>query len=158
MRLQSVLEPGERRAVEVVRRLVEQHHLGRRGDQTGQHEPGLLTAGQAAEPPVVPEAAQPQTVQGLVHPGVRLIAAARLEGGEQIAVCGERVGGAAAELRLQLAQPALHGTHLGQSRVDGVADRVVPGQLGCLAEMPQAPVGHGHDGAVIRRLGPGQQP
>ncbi|CAM5704445.1 hypothetical protein SANTM175S_04633 [Streptomyces antimycoticus] len=89
-------------------------------------------------------------MQGLLHPGVRLIAAAGLEGGQQIAVRGERTGGAAAEIRLQLAQPALHGAHLGECGVHRVAHRVVRGQLGRLAEVTDAAVGHRHHGAVVR--------
>ncbi|GDY57185.1 hypothetical protein SVIO_078080 [Streptomyces violaceusniger] len=150
MRPQRLLQPAERRAVEVVRRLVQQHHLGGGRDQTGEPEPGLLTARQTAEPPLVPDAAEPQAVQGLLHPGIRLIAAAGLERGEQIAVRGEHVGGAATEIRLQLAQPALHGAHLGEGGVHRVAHRVVRRQLGGLAEVADTAVGHRHHGAVVR--------
>ena len=39
-----VLQPARGVDVEVVARLVEQHHVGRRQQQLGQHEPALLAA------------------------------------------------------------------------------------------------------------------
>ena len=89
---QEALEPLEALAVEVVRRLVEQQHLGVAEQRRGQQRPGLLASGQALERRVARQVLDGQAPAGLLGPGLRGPAAGRLDALERVRVGLERVG------------------------------------------------------------------
>lgn len=73
----------------MVGRFVEQQQFGVRGQDAGERQPGLLTAGERAEQPAAGHTGQPQAVHGRVHPRVGTVAVALLVRGQQVAVSCE---------------------------------------------------------------------
>ncbi len=131
---QALFEPGQRRLVEVVGRLVEQQHARRGGQHAGQAQPRLLAAGQARQAPVAAHVGEAETVEGPLDAGVGLVAAAQLVSRHELPVFVHDLVG---ERRLQLAHPALHRAQVGERGVDGLLDRVIRRQAEGLPEVAE---------------------
>jgi hypothetical protein len=117
---QPFLQPPHGLEVQVVGGFVEQEQFGPRGEDARQCETGLLTARQGPERPVPGEPAHAEPVQRGVHAGVRLVPAALLVGGQQVAVRVELLGCRVGETGLGLPDPPLQGAQVGEGGVDGV--------------------------------------
>lgn len=155
---QVLLQPGQGVVVEVVGRLVQQQHLGTRRQQRGQPQPGLLPTGQPADGAIAVHQPETETAQGALHPGVGVVAAARLEGGGELAVLGHHRLVAVGHRGFQAAQSLLEGAQFAQRPVDDVLHRPLRRQLLVLRDVADAAVGLDGDLTRVGSLLPGEQP
>ncbi len=160
MAAQVLLQPLQRCEVEVVGGFVEQHQLRRGREHAGQAQPGLLTAGQRPQQPVVADPGEAEPVQRGLDAGVGGVAVAGLERLHEIGVAGQHVvevatGGG--QLRLDGAQLCLDRPQLVQRVVDRGADGVAGREIGDLRQVPDTARDVHGDRAAVGGVEPGEQ-
>ena len=143
---QEALEPLHRFQIEMVRRLVEQQHLGVADEQFRKRDAHLPTAGELGGGTGHVALGEAEAEQHASHFRLQRVAAEHLVGvprpahGRQLSF-----GGVRAQLRLQLVQALLRFKNLGLGRDDLFEDGQVPHLDGLLLQIAHArPLGEEH--------------
>ena len=137
---QVALEPFGRGDVEVVRRLVQEHHVGALQQQLGEHHPRLLAAGERATPSRWnSDSAKPRPDQDLLDPMVDRIGVLVLDLLVQrvVAARGPLAVGVVlglGHLLRGLLQLVLKVDQRGHARLDDVDQRLVRREVGLLPQ------------------------
>ena len=158
---QGLLEPLDRRQVEVVRGLVEQQDVGSGKQQLREldaHEPAAAERPERARAGVGVES---QTAEHALDPRGALEASRKLEGGAAAVVAGRELRGHVAavraralHLRLQGAKLPFEVVEMGEHRGDLVEDAAVAIGVDLLAQEADSNVTRDDDAAGIRDLVP----
>src|SRR5579884_2020056 len=147
--------------VQVVARLVQQHHIRSGQEQLGKHEPALLTAAESGDGTLVILSPKAETIEHLFHAMVHRVGIFMMQHGvEAVVASGE---GLALALIRRVRQGVGGADHLvvgSQQIFEGTAglvkQRPVRSELGLLTQKGHAGAGVQADFAIIRSVEAGQ--